>query len=51
MVEPGLENITFYLDWKSTQYAGFMVLILGALEPRLFNAGEIIVEAGEDVDE
>ena len=32
-------------------YSNFIIEILGALEPRLYDAGEQIIEAGEEVDE
>jgi len=43
--------MNYYLNWQDTQYSDFMIRILSVLEPRLFDAGEVICEAGEEVDE
>jgi len=33
------------------QYSEYMIALLSALEPRLFESGENIVDEGEEIDE
>jgi len=40
-----------YFDWQDLCYSGFMIRILGSLEPRFYHAGEYILEEEEEVDE